>query len=115
MKKPFTTLLDFQRNPHILPFAYIFLMLELKNITISVGEKQIIKNLNFTFEKQTTTIILGHNGSGKSSLALAIAGHPRYHQEGDIVLDNENISHLNPSERHKKGIFLSFQNIPEIP
>ena len=61
------------------------------------------------------TAILGHNGSGKSSLAFALMGHPRYQTTGEILLDGVDISGLTPDKRHEKGIFLSFQNVPEIP
>ena len=42
-------------------------------------------------------------------------GHPRYTTDGQILLDGEDISVLPPDKRHEKGIFLSFQNVPEIP
>ncbi len=61
------------------------------------------------------TAILGHNGSGKSSLALSLAGHPRYMTTGEIYLDDVSLQALSPTERYNHGIFLSFQNIPEIP
>lgn len=62
-----------------------------------------------------TTAILGHNGSGKSSLAFALMGHPRYKCSGRLMLDETDITELSPDERHRKGLFLSFQNIPELP
>ncbi len=90
-------------------------MLELKNIRVNVEEKVIIEDFSFSFKEHSTTAILGHNGSGKSSLALAIAGHPRYTTNGSISLSGTELLSLSPSERFVKGIFLSFQNIPEIP
>lgn len=61
------------------------------------------------------TAILGHNGSGKSSLAYAIMGHPRYRVTGNIIFGSHDITSLSPDVRQECGIFLSFQNIPEIP
>lgn len=89
-------------------------MLQIKNLSAFIDEKNIFSEVNHTFQEWTTTAILGHNGSGKSSLAMTIMGHPRYITEWEILLNNENIVEFSPSERHNKGIFLSFQNIPEI-
>ncbi len=66
-------------------------MLELKNIRVTVNEKEIIHDLSATFVANTTTGILGQNGSGKSSLALAIAGHPRYALTGLLELNGVNM------------------------
>lgn len=90
-------------------------MLTLNNFSVNIDEKNILSNINFSFQKGEITAILGHNGSGKSSLALSLMGHPRYTSTGEILVNGENIMNFSPSERHHKGIFLSFQNIPEIP
>ncbi len=90
-------------------------MLTLKDLRVFVWDKPIITCLNYTFPSGKTTVILGQNGSGKSSLALAIAGHPRYRVEWEIFCNEENITFKNPTERYEAGIFLAFQNIPEIP
>lgn len=82
---------------------------------MSIEDTSILSALDLFFPHGTITAILGHNGSGKSSLALSLMGHPRYEVSGEILLNGENIVELSPSERHHKGIFLSFQNIPEIP
>jgi Fe-S cluster assembly ATP-binding protein len=90
-------------------------MIQIDHLSVSVNTKSIIYNLSYTFEDGIITAILGHNGSGKSSLAFALAGHPRYQTTGALVLDGYDIVNASPTERHEKGIFLSFQNIPEIP
>lgn len=90
-------------------------MLHLQKLSVSIEEKSILREIDFSFKNAGITAILGHNGSGKSSLALSLMGHPKYEISGKILLENEDISELSPSERHHKGIFLSFQNIPEIP
>lgn len=90
-------------------------MFEIKNFSVWVEGKQVICDLHNTFNSGTTTVLLGHNGSGKTSLVLALMGHPRYTHQGDMILDGEDISSLSPDMRAARGIFLSFQNIPEIP
>ncbi len=90
-------------------------MLTLQNISLSIEGKEIIKDLSHEFETGKTSLVIGHNGSGKTSLSLAIAGHPRYETSGEIIFDGENISNREPDERAKLGLFLSFQNVPEIP
>lgn len=70
----------------------------------------IIKNINFNFEKGKVYAIMGPNGSGKSTLAFAIAGHPAYKLEvGSLRFEGRNISELSPDKRAKLGMFLSFQ------
>jgi Fe-S cluster assembly ATP-binding protein len=90
-------------------------MLTLKQVSVSIHKKPIVYSFDYTFATGETTAILGHNGSGKSSLALSIMGHPRYETQGSISIDNLDISSFSPTDRHTAGLFLSFQNIPEIP
>ncbi len=90
--------------------------LEVKNLYVKVEDKQVLKGVNAKFELGKNYTILGKNGSGKSTFAYALMGHPKYEiTEGDILLDGESLLDLTPDERAKKGIFLAFQNIPEIP
>lgn len=86
-------------------------MITLKNFTVKAGEKTILKNINFSFEKNKVYCIMGPNGSGKSTLAYAIAGHPSYFldEKSKIYFEKEDITELSPDKRAKKGIFLSFQ------
>ena len=91
-------------------------MLEIKNISANIGNKEILKGVTASFEKWKNYAILWENGSGKSTLSLLLAGSPKYIMNSwSIFLDGENISDFSPEERSKKGIFLSFQNVPEIP
>lgn len=87
-------------------------MLSVKNLSVSVGKKKIIKNFNYKFSKGKIYVIMGPNGSGKSSLANAIMGHPSYKisTQSRILLDKERIEKLQPEKRSEKGIFLSFQS-----
>ncbi len=85
-------------------------MISLKNLSVSVGEKKILKNINFNFEKNKVYALMGPNGSGKSTLASIIVGHPSYTvNQGKIFFENDDITELDVDERAKKGIFLSFQ------
>lgn len=91
-------------------------MLQLKNLSVHIGEKQILNQISFDFETGKNYCILGKNGSGKSSLAMSIAGNPKYEiSKGELLLDGQNLAEMSPDERNKAGIFLTFQNIPEIP
>lgn len=86
-------------------------MLELKNICYEVGDdkesKEILKNVNLTIDEHFVAIT-GPNGGGKSTLAKMIAGiiQPT---SGQILLDGEDITGLNITERAKKGISFAFQ------
>ncbi|MDR0369655.1 MAG: Fe-S cluster assembly ATPase SufC [Candidatus Peribacteria bacterium] len=91
-------------------------MLEIQNLSVQVQEKRILNQISLAFELGKNYCILGKNGSGKSSLAMTLMGHPTYEiTEGELFLDGESFTTLSPDERAKKGIFLAFQHIPEIP
>lgn len=86
-------------------------MLELKNITISIEGKTIIKNLNLKLSKNKVYVIMGPNGSGKSTLALTLMGHPLYKiKSGKIFFEKKDITDLESDKRAAAGIFLSFQS-----
>ncbi len=90
-------------------------MIQLKNLKVTVEWKEILRDMSISFEKGKTYFLLGQNGSGKSSLALTLMGHPKYHvQEGSVTLDGEDLISMNPDERSHKWLFLSLQNIPEV-
>lgn len=86
-------------------------MLELKNLTITVEDKTIIKNLNLKLAKNKVYVIMGPNGSGKSTLALTLMGHPLYKiKSGKIFFEKKDITNLESDKRAATGIFLSFQS-----
>lgn len=86
-------------------------MLTLENLTISVSNKTIIKNLNLKLEKNKVYVLMGPNGSGKSTLALTLMGHPEYKiKSGKVIFENKNITKLESDKRANAGLFLSFQS-----
>jgi len=91
-------------------------LLEVKNLYVSVGEKEILHGVNLSVAADETHVLMGPNGTGKSTLGYAITGNPTYEvTEGEILFDSENITDMPVNERAKKGIFLSFQNPLEVP
>ncbi|MCH8518594.1 Fe-S cluster assembly ATPase SufC [Candidatus Gracilibacteria bacterium] len=90
-------------------------MINIKNLEVSVGDESILKGVSLKFELGKNYCILGKNGSGKSTLSSVLMGHPSYEiTTGEITLDGEDLIEMEPNERSAAGIFLSFQNIPEI-
>jgi len=87
-------------------------MIKLKNLSVFVSDKEIIKDIDYDFEKNKVYALMGPNGSGKSTLAYAIAGHPSYSygKKSKIFFNKSEITKLLPDKRAKKGIFLSFQS-----
>jgi Fe-S cluster assembly ATP-binding protein len=90
--------------------------LEIKDLHISIGEKPIVNGLTLTIRQGEVHAIMGPNGTGKSTLAKAIAGHPDYTiTSGEVLIDGKSILELEPDERARAGIFLAFQYPSEIP
>lgn len=89
--------------------------LEVKNLTVSTEERQILDNVSLSLEKSQLAVLMGPNGSGKSTLAQTLLGSPFYKVvRGDVLLDGESIVNLKTHERVRKGLFLVFQNPVEI-
>jgi len=90
-------------------------VLEIKDLHVSIGEKEILKGVNLKTGPGEVHAIMGPNGSGKSTLAYTILAHPKYKvTKGDILLDGESILKLKADERAKKGLFLGFQYPTEV-
>lgn len=91
-------------------------LLKITGLHVSVGDKEILHGVDLTVNSDETHVLMGPNGTGKSTLGYAITGNPAYTvTEGDIVFGGENVVDMPVNERAKKGIFLSFQNPLEVP
>ncbi len=89
--------------------------LEIKNLKVSVDGKLILKGVTLTINKGEIHALMGQNGSGKTTLAKALMGHPRYViEEGQIILNGEDITDTTPDERARKGLFMTFQYPVEV-
>lgn len=90
-------------------------LLNLKNLMVRVGDKEVVQDFSLTIHAGEIHALMGPNGSGKSSLAYAIAGHPEYQiTKGSVMLGNVNLLELSPEKRAEAGLFLSFQEPPEV-
>ena len=91
-------------------------LLEIQDLHVRVEEKEILHGVNLTVGQDETHVLMGPNGTGKSTLGYAITGNPAYSvTAGSILFDGADITALPVNERAKKGIFLSFQNPLEVP
>lgn len=90
--------------------------LEIKDLHVSIEGKQILNGLNLAVDKGEVHAIMGPNGTGKSTLAYTLMGHPQYQvTSGEIWYQGENIASMKPDERSRKGLFLAFQYPVSIP
>lgn len=91
-------------------------MLEIKNLKVSVEDKQILKGVNLEVNAGEIHAIMGPNGSGKSTLANVIAGRDGYEiDSGEIIYEGKDLTEMAPEIRAREGIFLAFQYPVEIP
>lgn len=90
--------------------------LEIKNLNVSIAEKHILKDFSLSIPKGEVHALMGPNGTGKSTLAKALAGHEDYAIEsGEALLDGINIVGMEPDEIARTGLFMAFQYPSEIP
>ena len=91
-------------------------LLEIKDLYVNAEEKEILKGINLEINKGEIHVIMGPNGSGKTTTANAIFNNPVYTKtNGYIKFEGENINDLKTDEIARKGIFMSFQLPEEIP
>ncbi len=91
-------------------------ILEIKDLCVSIDDKEILKNINLTIRPGEIHAIMGPNGSGKSTLANILAGHEKYTiTSGEINFLGNDLIGSSPDERARRGLFLAFQYPTEIP
>ncbi|MCD7763201.1 MAG: Fe-S cluster assembly ATPase SufC [Lachnospiraceae bacterium] len=91
-------------------------LLQVKNLSVRVEEKEILHGINLEIGKGETHVLMGPNGAGKSTLGYALMGNPGYQVTGgQILFDGNDLNEVSVSDRAKAGLFLSFQNPLEVP
>ncbi len=90
--------------------------LVISGLEVSIGEKKILKGLDLTVKKGEVHALMGPNGSGKTSLAFTLMGHPEYRvTSGTVTWRGSNLLALTPDKRAQLGVFLAFQYPSAIP
>lgn len=91
-------------------------MLEIKNLHATVAGKEILKGLTLTVRPGEVHAIMGPNGAGKSTLSSVLAGNPAFTvTEGSVNFYGKDLLEMNPEDRSREGVFMSFQYPVEIP
>jgi Fe-S cluster assembly ATP-binding protein len=90
--------------------------LEIKDLHVAVGGKEILKGVNLTVRQGEIHALMGPNGTGKSTLAYALMGHPHYEvTRGQMRFKGKDLADMQPDERSRLGLFLAFQYPVAIP
>ena len=91
-------------------------MIDIKNLKVSVEEKEILKGINLQIPEGEIHAIMGRNGSGKSTLANTLAGNEKFEiTNGSIHMNAADITEMSPENRSLNGIFVCFQYPVAIP
>ena len=91
-------------------------MLEIKNLHANAGDQPILRGMDLKIGAGEVHAVMGPNGSGKSTLSNILAGRPGYTvTSGQVLYEGKDLTHLEPEERAREGIFLAFQYPIEIP
>ena len=91
-------------------------MLEIKNLCVCVGDKEILNDFSLTLNPGEVHAVMGPNGAGKSTLSHVIAGHPAYRVTGgSVAFKGRDLLKMTPDERANAGVFLAFQHPIELP
>jgi Fe-S cluster assembly ATP-binding protein len=91
-------------------------LFQIENLHVAVEGKKVLNGVNLTIHRGEVHAIMGRNGTGKTTLAYTLMGHPKYEVlQGRILLDGEDLTALKPEERARKRLFLAFQYPVAIP
>src|SRR5690625_2291865 len=89
--------------------------LEIKDLHVSIEDKEILKGITLTINSGELHAVMGPNGTGKSTLAQAIMGHPKFEiTKGSILFDGEDLLEMEVDERARAGLFLAMQYPSEV-
>ncbi len=89
--------------------------LEIRDLHVSIDEKEILSGVDLSVQGGEVHAIMGPNGTGKSTLASTLMGHPRYQvTQGEILIDGVDITGMKPDERARRGLFLAMQYPQEL-
>ena len=90
--------------------------LVIRNLHVNIESREILKGLDLVIRQGEVHALMGPNGTGKSTLAYALMGHPSYEiTQGEVIFKGQNVLELEPDERSRLGIFLAFQYPVAIP
>jgi Fe-S cluster assembly ATP-binding protein len=105
------------KNSWYKPWSTLFMSeLVIKNLHARVEDIEILKGVDLTIKSGEVHAVMGPNGTGKSTLAYALMGHPKYEvTAGEATLDGENLLEMDPNERSAIGLFLAFQYPIAVP
>ena len=91
-------------------------LLQIKNLTVSVGDQKILNDMSLTINPGEVHAIMGPNGSGKSTLSYVLSGREGYEiLDGEIIFKGQPLAELEADERARLGMFLAFQYPIELP
>ncbi|MEE2812446.1 MAG: Fe-S cluster assembly ATPase SufC [Candidatus Thermoplasmatota archaeon] len=91
-------------------------ILEIENLHVSIDDTEILRGINLEIRAGEIHALMGRNGSGKSTLALALMGHPSYEiTSGSVQFLGDDLIEMEPWERARAGLFLSFQYPQSVP
>lgn len=91
-------------------------LLQVKDLSVSIEEGQILHDVNLTVNAGETHVLMGPNGAGKSTLGNTLMGNPTYHVTGgQIIFNGQDITHETADKRARAGMFMSFQSPLEVP
>ena len=91
-------------------------LLTVENLKVNIDNKEILKGVDLKIGPGEVHAIMGPNGTGKSTLAYALAGKESYKvTSGTVTMEGENVLSMSPDERARKGMFLAFQYPSEVP